>query len=151
MAKPKLTNEQRETLLTWLAADYDSGLIVKWFSEKEWPAIGRAALHYYREKYGILIDEIRKLRRDSAINTGLALKEERIARLAQHADILEAIKWEPDERGRLWNEKAWRETLADIAAEVGGRKQSVALTGADGGKVEIVVTYADKRDTSSTA
>lgn len=141
MAKPKLTNEQRETLLTWLAADYDSGLIVKWFSEKEWPVIGRAALHYYREKYGILIDEIRKLRRDSAINTGLALKEERVARLAQHADMLEAIKWEPDERGRLWNEKAWRETLADLAAETGGRKQAVEMTGKDGGAIE--VNYKD--------
>ena len=135
MAKPKLTNEQREALLTWLAADYESGLIAQWFKEREWPEISRATLHYYREKYGILIDEIQKARRESALNTGLALKEERVKRLTQHADALDAIKWQPDERGRLWNEKAWRETLADIAAEVGGRKQSVELTGKDGGAV----------------
>lgn len=149
MAKPKLTDEQREALLTWLAADYDGGLIAKWFAEKEWPEITRATLHYYRSKCGILIDEIRKTRRESALNTGLALKEERVRRLMQHADALEAIKWEPDERGRLWNEKAWRETLGEIAAEVGGRKQAVDLT-SGGEKLEIVVKYANQPDTTST-
>jgi hypothetical protein len=135
--------------LTWLAADYDGGLIAKWFSENEWPAIGRATLTYYRNKYGILIDEIRKARRKSAINSGLALKEERLARLSKHADALEAIKWVPDEKtGRLWNEKAWRETLADIAAETGGRKQNVDLT-SGGEKIEIIVKYDDsKRNTT---
>ena len=41
-----------------------------------------------------------------------------------------------------------KEILERVAGKV---PQSVALTGADGGKVEIVVTYADKRDTSGTA
>lgn len=128
MAKNKLTNVQRETLLTWLAADYDSGLIMFWAKEQKWPELSRHALTYYRKHYAIDIETLRKARRESAINTGLALKEERIARLARHADALEAIKWEPDEKGRLWNEKAWRETLADIAAETGGRKQTVDVT-----------------------
>jgi hypothetical protein len=122
--------------LTWLAADYDGGLIAAWFAEKQWPEISRATLHYYRLKYNIDIETLRKERRESALNTGLALKEERVKRLVQHADALEAIKWEPDEHGRLWNEKAWRETLDDIAAELGHRKQSLALTGEHGGAVE---------------
>ena len=128
MAKTKLTDEQQEALLTWLAAEYDTGLIVKWFDERNWPKLSRATFSYYRKNYGIDIDALRKARRDSALNEGLALKEERVKRLVQHADALDAIKWVPDDHGRLWNEKAWRETLDDIAAETGGRKQNVDIT-----------------------
>lgn len=128
MARPKLINEQRQALLTWLAADYETGLIVKWFQERQWPQISRANFSYYRKHYQIDIETLRKARRDSALNEGLALKEERVKRLEEHADALEAIKWVPDEHGRLWNEKAWRETLDDIASETGGRKQNIDLT-----------------------
>lgn len=138
MAKPKLSKDQRETLLTWLAAEYEGGLIATWAAERKWPPVSRRALTYYRKRYDIDIELLRKVRRESAINTGLALKEERIARLNAHADALDAIKWEPDEHGRLWNEKAWRETLADIAAETGGRKQALDVT--SGGK-SLVVDY----------
>jgi hypothetical protein len=129
MAKPKLTNEQKETLLMWLAADYDSRLIALWFQEREWPELSRATLTYYRQTYGVDIDKLRAERKESALNTGLAVKEERVKRLVDHADALEAIKWIPDPKtGKLHNEKAWRETLADVAAEVGGRKQNVDIT-----------------------
>lgn len=77
---------------------------------------------YYRKQYGLEIERLRTERRRSALNSGLALKEERVARLAAHADELEALKWVPDDNGRLWNEKAWRETLDDIAREVGDRR-----------------------------
>lgn len=127
MAAPKLTNEQRDLLLIWLAADYDSRLIIKWFSDRGWPELTHNNLYYYREKHQVDIEAIRTERRSAALTTGLALKEERIARLAQHADELEAIKWAPDKNGRLWNEKAWRETLDDIAKEVGHRRQGVDL------------------------
>jgi hypothetical protein len=129
MAKPKLTSEQKETLLMWLAADYDSRLIAVWFQEREWPELSRATLTYYRQTYGVDIEKMRLERKESALNTGLALKEERVKRLADHADALEVIKWIPDTKtGKLHNEKAWRETIADIAAEVGGRKQNVDVT-----------------------
>jgi hypothetical protein len=129
MAKPKLTNEQRETLLTWLAADYDSRLITLWFKERDWPELSRDTLSYYRTKHGIDIEKMRAERKESALNTGLALKEERVKRLTEHADTLEAIKWIPDPKtGKLHNEKAWRETVADIAAETGGRKQNIDVT-----------------------
>jgi hypothetical protein len=133
MAKPKLTNEQKEALLTWLAADYDSRLIALWFQEREWPELSRATLTYYRQAYGIDIEKMRTERKQSALNTGLAVKEERVKRLADHADALEAIKWIPDPKtGKLHNEKAWRETVADIAAETGGRRQNVDISNSDG-------------------
>jgi len=136
--------------LTWLAADYDTALIVEWFKERDWPQITRANFSYYRKHYYIDIDALRKARRDSALNEGLALKEERVRRLAQHADALEAIKWEPDKNGRLGNEKAWRETLADIAAETGGRKQQVELGGKDGQPITFRIVRDDDgiQDTS---
>jgi hypothetical protein len=146
MAKPKLTNEQKETLLMWLAADYDSRLIALWFQEREWPELSRATLTYYRNTYGIEIEKVRAERKESALNTGLAVKEERVKRLVDHADALEAIKWIPDPKtGKLHNEKAWRETLADVAAEVGGRKQNVDVN--NSGQVKIVVEYAEKKAT----
>lgn len=127
MAAPKLTDDQREALLTWLAAEYDTRLIRKWFKANKWPEIDRAMFTYYRKKHGTEIDAIRADRRAQALNSGLALKEERLARLAQHADELEAIKWETDKNGRCWNEKAWRETLDDIAKEMGHRRQGIDI------------------------
>jgi hypothetical protein len=113
----------------WLAAEYSEGLIRKWFAEREWPTIDPSALTYYRKKWAAEIDEARSARRNSALNQGLALREERVRRLVEHADELEAIKWQADDKGRLWNEKAWRETLDDIAKELGHRRQGVDLAG----------------------
>lgn len=128
MAAPKLDEEQREALLTWLAAEYDTRLIRQWFTAREWPELSRAAFAYYRKKHDQDIETLRVERRIRALNSGLALKEERIARLASHADELDAIKWKPDEHGRLWNEKAWRETLDDIAKEMGHRRQGIDVS-----------------------
>jgi hypothetical protein len=125
---PKLTPEQRSALLGWLAAEYNGPLIRKWFIERDWPDLSDASFTYYRDRYADEIAAARQERRASAIATGLALKEERVKRLAEHADELEAIKWVPDEKtGRLWNEKAWRETLDDIAKEMGHRRTGVDL------------------------
>jgi hypothetical protein len=127
MAAPKLNDEQREALLTWLAAEYDTRLIRKWFAAREWPEIDRAMFTYYRKKHEQDISALRAERRTKALNSGLALKDERVARLAQHADELEAIKWVPDDKGRMWNEKSWRETLDDIAKEMGHRRTGVDI------------------------
>lgn len=122
MAAPRLQPEQRDALLMWLAAEYSESLIAKWFIDRSWEPLSSGVVSYYRQKYQAEIEEARKARRSSAINAGLALKEERVRRLAEHADELEAIKWEADDKGRLWNEKAWRETLDDIAKEMGHRR-----------------------------
>jgi hypothetical protein len=130
---PKLTAEQRDTLLGWLAADYSEKLIRKWFVEREWPLISPQAFWHLRQRFMPEIEAKRAERHAAALNTGLALKEERVARLAHHADELDEIKWLPDEKGRLWNEKAWRETLDDIAREMGHRKAAIEHSGPGGG------------------
>jgi len=121
----------------WLAADYDWRLIRVWFKERGWPEIARSTVHGYRERHGIELEELRKQRRADALNSGLALKEERVRRLCEHADVLEAIKWTPDEKGRLWNEKAWRELLSQIADEMEPKK--IELSGKDGSALQIVL------------
>jgi hypothetical protein len=125
MAARKLAAEHKEVLLTWLAADYTSDLIRRWFEERGWPQITRQAIDHYRERQRPAILARREERHARALASGLALKEERVERLKEHADQLEGIKWVPDEKGRLWNEKAWRETLDDIAREMGQRKLPV--------------------------
>ncbi len=109
----------------WLSAEYSESLIAKWFTDREWEPLDSSTLAYYRKQWADDIAAVRQQRRDDAINSGLALKAERIRRLAEHADELEAIKWLPDKNGRMWNEKAWRETLDDIAKEMGDRRQGV--------------------------
>jgi hypothetical protein len=150
MASPRLNKEQRLVLLTWLAADYDWRLICAWLAEKQWPITNRANASYYRKKYGPQIEVLRKERLDSALNTGLALKEERVARLKQHADELDKIKWEPDDKGRLWNEAAWRETLGEIAEEVGDRKHTVDLNIHDLTDAELLAAIERIRASHST-
>jgi len=139
---PKLTPEQRQALREWLAAEYSGPLIRKWFQEREWPSLTDPAFSYYREQWADEIEAARALRRGGALNSGLALKEERVQRLKDHADELEAVKWLPDDKGRLWNEKAWRETLDDIAKELGERKSGIELTGKNGGPLDIRFTEA---------
>lgn len=123
--KPKLSAEQQAALLTWLTAEYSEPLIRKWFEKRKWEPLAPATISYYREKFAGDIERARAERRGSALSQGLALKEERVRRLVEHADELEAIKWLPDEKGRLWNEKAWRETLDDIAREMGQRRPDI--------------------------
>lgn len=127
MAAPKLTEDQRTQLLEWLAADYSEGLIRQWFQEREWPTLGAPTFSYYRKRFTAQIETLRTERHAAALNSGLALKAERVERLKAHADRLEAIKWTPDKNGRLWNEAAWRETLDDIAKEMGHRRTGVDI------------------------
>lgn len=119
---PRLTPEQREVLLTWLAADYSTELIRHWLEERGWPVISRQAIHQHREQFEPDIERMRQERHSRALTTGTALKEERVQRLKDHLDKLEEIKWVPDKNGKLWNEKGWRETLDDIAREMGHRR-----------------------------
>lgn len=128
MAAPKLTKEQRLQLLEWVIADYSFDVIAQWFVKREWPELTPAAHTYYRNRNRAKIEALRAERHAQALTTGLALKEERIQRLKEHADTLEAIKWQADKNGRLWNEKAWREVLDDIAREMGHRRQGIDLT-----------------------
>ena len=128
MAAPKLTPQQRLQLVKWIAADYSFDTIAAWSKKREWPELTPAALTYYRKRNQDKIARLREERHATALTTGLALKVERIQRLKEHADALDAIKWDAGDNGRLWNEKAWRETLDDIAREMGHRRAGVDLT-----------------------
>lgn len=130
MARPKLSREQRNQVLTWIAADYPSPVIFKWMKEMKWPTVTRRTLRYYRKRFDPQIQELRKQRLSLALTTGLALKEERVTRLKGEADLLEVIKWEADKKtGRLWNEKAWRETIQQIADEMEPKHNEMEHTG----------------------
>lgn len=128
MAAQKLTTEQRAQLLEWVAADYSSDLIAGWFLTREWPELTRPAITYYRRQFKEQIVALREARHTAALDSGLALKAERVERLKEHADKLEAIKWVPGDKGRLWNEKSWRETLDDIAKEMGHRRTGLDIS-----------------------
>lgn len=128
MPRPKLDKGQRAQLLEWCAADYGPSLIIKWFADREWPELTLSAISYYRKRQAAAIEKLRDERLSGALARGLALKAERIQRLKEHADKLDEIKWVAGDNGRYWNEKAWRETLDDIAKEMGHRRQGVDLT-----------------------
>lgn len=150
--KPKLTAEQQSALLAWLVAEYSESLIQKWFEEREWEPLTSGTISYHRTRYADEIATARSERRSSAITTGLALKEERVKRLAEHADELEAIKWLPDPKtGRLWNEKAWRETLDDIAKEMGHRRAGIDLDILDKERDAILDRLRDNLDEATYA
>lgn len=157
MAANLFTRQQRLVVLRMIAADYSTAAILhrlaklddtgepqryEWkedqlsAQEKPFPLPTASALGYYRGKYAEDITRLRSERREQALVAGLALKAERVARLCEHADALELVKWVPSENGRLWNEKAWRETLDDIAREMGERRPE-----AGGGAEEVVKIY----------
>ena len=81
-----------------------------------------SALAYYRERWRDQIEQARASRTERALTEGLALRAERVAKLKEHAAILDELRFVPDKNGRLWNERAWRQTLDDIAEEMGERR-----------------------------
>ena len=151
MASPKLTSQQRATLLEWIAADYDWRLIRGWFKDNDWPEISRANVTYYRKHYKIDLDKIRSARYEKALDSGLAKRAERVERLKKHADELEELKWVPDKNGRLWNEKAWREVLDQIAGEMGDKKNIVSGDDEHPIKQVIEVVYSDSINAAAPA
>ena len=140
MAAPKLKPAQRLILLKLIAADFSNEVIYHKLSHlnaegerrkapndgeseaEPFPLIGLTALSYYRNKYKEDIEAERTKRRDSALSSGLALKAERVARLIEHADRIETMLYHHDKHGRMWNCREYRQTLEDIALEMGHRR-----------------------------
>lgn len=143
-ARRDLTPEQQSLLLEWLAADFPAVGIKRGFVERGWLAPSDRMLSYYRRDFAADLAALRAARRESALTSGLARKEERVAALVDHANALRSIVWITDDKGRLWNEKAWRETLDDIARELGERASRHEISGRDGGPI----TFERKPDLS---
>ncbi len=127
MAAPVLNVEQRQKLIEWLVAGFPYSLICGLFRTHGWEPLEESSLNHYRQRHREAIQAAVDARMASAWDAGLAQREARVKALCAHAAHLEEIKWTPDEKGKLHNEKAWRETLNDIAKEMGHRTVNANL------------------------
>jgi len=130
----RLTTKQRLAVLKLVAAEYSSVAILARLDrlnssgerlreyDEPFPVLTESAVDYYRTRHKDELVRLKTERIEAAMIGGCASKAERIARLCAHADELESLKWDVSITGKLWNEKAWRETLADIALEMGERR-----------------------------
>jgi len=119
---PRLSEQMKESLLLLLVSGQHESGISDFFRLVGWKPLSSSSLSYYRQLWAVLIEEAKLKRVDAALTTGLAVKAERVAALKDHAALLEAIRFTPDKNGRLWNERAWRQTVEDIGIEMGDRK-----------------------------
>lgn len=142
MAAPVLTEEQRIKVIEWLAAGYPEPLIAQCFAARGWKMVTHQALSWHREQHREEIEARKRERESRAYDAGLAQLEERVRQLVKHAETLEELKWLPDEKGKLHNEKAWRETLDDIAKELGHRRAGIDLELARKSDEELIATAA---------
>jgi len=154
----KLTKDQRDQLLKWVAEGLDTREINGRADDLEPPFhVSRAQVDYYRRTRGIKLQEIAQSAEYDALKTGLALKEERVKRLTLLAALLEedlfgGVLWTNDVKmigSGDYQEKIefeefnaseviqYRGVIDDIAKEVGGRVQRQEVTGADAGPVTI--------------
>lgn len=113
-------------------------------------------------------EDIKTAERQAEFNFGLALDYERVRKLKRLSDFLEAQLYEQGEEGAYHNVwlpdvkvvgygdtaetvdierfnsalfTQYRETLNDLAKEVGGRVQKQELTGKDGDALNVVLTW----------
>lgn len=119
---PRLTEDQRAVLLMLLASGQQESAVRDVFASLRWGRPASSTISYYRKEFAEAIAQAKAKRIDDALNTGLALKAERVAALKEHAELVGAIRFHPDKNGRMWNMREWRQTLEDIALEQGDRK-----------------------------
>lgn len=129
MAAPVLDDEQKAKVVEWLVAGFPEPLIRQLFQARGWEPIEGSALTYYRKLHRDEIQARLEERMAAAYDAGLAQREARVKALTTHADKLAEVMWLPDDKGKLHNEKAWRECLDDIAKEMGHRVVNANLTG----------------------
>lgn len=153
----KLNKAQKEALLAWIAEGLESDEINKRASKFKPPfKVLRSQVTYYRNSRDHKIDVIQAAGEISALTTGLALKENRVATLQKLANRLLEDLFGEGEKNRLWltmvkgigshdnyerveyqefnrsEIDALRGILEDISAEVGERVRRADLT--SGGK-----------------
>jgi len=148
--RKRLTKKQKKALLTWIAEGLEIGEInARAAKIKEAFDVSRAQVDYYRKTRKVDLKEIASNDQFEALNTGLALKDERVRRLT----LLAAMFEEDLFGGVLWTNNIksigggvdqqvihfeefnsaevvqYRGVLDDIAKEVGHRvqKQEVDL------------------------
>ncbi len=143
MAAPKIDKRHQPQLLEWLAAGYQNKRIRELMKTTKMPVIGDTGLGYYRTKWREEIVVAIKARHDEALSSGLALKAERVKRLCDHADEIEARRLELDKILKPSWAAEWRATLEDIAAEMGDRRG--AKDGTDEASIKVYVNIDPAR------
>lgn len=149
----RLKKEQKRAIQEWVAAGLESGEINSKAAEYEPPfSVSRAQVLYYRQTRGVKLGELMQSSDYDALKTGLALKAERVKKLAQLAGLMEkdlfgGVLWTDDvkmigsgayqervefEEFNAAEVQQYRGVLDDIAKEVGERAQKTELTGKDG-------------------
>lgn len=143
-----ITMEEKGFIVECLAAGYTFNAILSMAGSRGYNNISKTNIQTYSKNYRVQIKEKTERRFQEAIAAGLAKKEERVARLVRHAEKLEALNTDAqDEKGTLIISKEYRETLGDIASEVGDRQKNIDIT--TKGKpiiMEDVVRLLDQRD-----
>jgi len=161
----RLNKGQKEALLSWVAEGLKTDEINKRAAKfKPRFKVSARVVAYYRKSRDVKLEEIKAADETSALNTGLALKENRVARLQKLADLLIDDLFELD---LLWTDEvkgiggadnferidykefnkaevdALRGVLDDIAAEVGHRIKKSDVT-SDGNPIQLNIVYKDK-------
>jgi hypothetical protein len=150
----RLKKAQKEVLLTWIAEGLKTDEInTRAAKFKPRFRVSTRIVAYYRKRRGVKLDEIQEAGETSSLKTGLAIRENRVAKLqlladTMLADLLDNSRlWLPQVKGigshdnyeRVEYEEfnkaevdAVRGVLDDIAAEVGERVRKADVT--SGGK-----------------
>lgn len=161
----RLKKSQKEALLSWIAEGLESGEINIRAAEFDPPfSVTRQNVDKYRKSRKLDLAAIMQINETNALTTGYALKEHRILKLSQLAELMERDIF----GGFLWTEQvkgvgagaaaevveyeefnraevdAWRGVLEDLAAETGGRVKKLEGTG-KGGALILRVVYEEKK------
>lgn len=142
----KLEKSQRDALLKWVAEGLETDAINKRAAEYEPPfSVSRTQVDYYRKTRKVDLKALVSAGEYDALTTGLALREERVKRLALLATMMEedlfgGVLWTQDVKMigtgeyqervefEIFNAsevQQYRATLDDIAKETGGRAQKI--------------------------
>ena len=146
----KLNKAHKEILLTWIAEGLQSNEINDRAALFHSPFnVSRTQVDYYRKSRHDKISELKESYENKALNTGLARKGIRVAKLQRLAQLLEddlfrkRLTWVEDRKGvgsgtvaevydfLRFNKAevdAYRDVLDDIAKETGGRVLNISLS-----------------------
>lgn len=167
----KLTKRQRTRLLEWIAEGVDSGEINKRAAKQKPPfQVTRQQVDYYRETREVDLQTIKKADENSALSSGLALREKRVQLLQDLAakmsdDLLNKnLMWLDQAKGIGSQENyeridyqefnsaevaQLRGVLDDIAQEVNERIKKHEVGGPGGGPIPLFDLESWKKDRQS--
>jgi hypothetical protein len=158
---------QREALLAWISDGLQTDEINERAAAFSPPfSVSRQQVDHYRKTREVKLKEIVARGEDDALTTGLALRSERVRKLKMLAARMERDLFGEGRADRLWVQdvkalgsgpwmtvvdfetfnaaevRQYRETLDDIAKEVGERSTKVEHTGKDGEDLMLSIVLA---------